>query len=172
MSRIVFLTVAIFAVLIFASSLSPDDAVRAEVVRVVDGDTVIVHVNDTGTDERVRMLNLDTPEVSASTAQERCFAEEAKVYVSSRLPVGTEVQLATDRVERDRYERLLAGIQPDESDRVIQIDIAARGLGVAAYYGDNDRYLNDVESAERSAKREKAGMWDPNHHCHRATDSG
>lgn len=78
----------------------------AELVRVVDGDTIIVVYN--GKKERVRFIAENAPELSEPGGP------EAKAAVEKRLgPPGSHLRLIFPRGHiRDRYARLLATPYP------------------------------------------------------------
>jgi micrococcal nuclease len=81
-------------------------AETAAVVRVVDGDTLVV---DRGNgDERVRIVGVDTPETVAPNAPVECYGPEASAYVTDLL-TGATVRLESDpsQADSDRYGRLL-----------------------------------------------------------------
>ena len=77
---------------------------RAQVVRVVDGDTMAFSV-DLGLDVRinltVRIYGIDTPEMG--TVEGR----EAKAEAQRLMPVGSEVVLTTVKDRREKYGRYL-----------------------------------------------------------------
>ena len=77
----------------------------ARVVRVVDGDTVVVRTG--GRDERVRYIGVDTPESVKPGTPVQCFAKAASA-ANKRLVEGREVRLVLDAETRDRYGRRLA----------------------------------------------------------------
>lgn len=68
----------------------------ARVVRVIDGDTVILEGG-----ERLRYLGVDTPELN------ECYGREAFLF-NANLVKGKTLALYFDRQKRDRYQRLLA----------------------------------------------------------------
>src|SRR5438132_8306846 len=78
----------------------------AAVERVVDGDTIIVHIG--GRRERVRLIGIDTPESVKPNTPVQCFAIEASNRTKALLPPGTPVRLVADVEQRDKYKRLLA----------------------------------------------------------------
>ena len=77
------------------------------VTRVVDGDTLKVHV--AGREETVRVLGIDTPELHKPGTPVECGARAA-ARAMERFAAGRRVELVTDpsQDERDRYGRLLA----------------------------------------------------------------
>ena len=77
----------------------------ARVLRVVDGDTILVAVG--GRQERVRYIGVDTPETVKPHTRVQCFGKRASA-ANHRLVDGREVRLVADAEARDRYGRLLA----------------------------------------------------------------
>src|SRR6185436_4825604 len=81
--------------------------VHAVIVRVIDGDTVVVHL-DLGWhtwrhDEHVRLNGIDAPERTDPVRW-----AEAKAFVERLLPAGTEVLLVSEKLEK--YGRALGRI--------------------------------------------------------------
>ena len=85
----------------------------ATVVRVVDGDTIVVRLGDRT--ETVRLIGIDTPESVARDRPDECYGAEASSRLAELLPPGTAVQLTRDVEPRDMYDRLLAYVhRPDD----------------------------------------------------------
>src|SRR5437870_518106 len=68
--------------------------VSATVVHVVDGDTIVVALDD-GHPETVRVLGADTPETVDPRKPVQCFGPEASAYAKAHLS-GRSVQLEFD----------------------------------------------------------------------------
>lgn len=130
---------------------------QAEVVRVVDGDTVIVQTED-GEEERVRLLLIDTPESVHPTEPEQLFGKESSEYAKEILREGDVVELEVGNPERDRYDRLLAYVWIDGVN-FNQLMIEKGYARVAYVYEPNTKYLKEFEEAERRAKEEKENIW-------------
>jgi micrococcal nuclease len=152
--------------LLTVSSLSisavPTWAQEADVVGVVDGDTVDVSID--GVETRVRILNMNAPEDNAITGKSECLGPEATAALESLLPPGSTVELAYDDVRHDRYGRLLAKVITANGTSVGGAMIA-EGLAVPAEYGDNVRYLAESNSALTQAQRAKAGIFSAELEC-------
>ncbi len=133
----------------------------ATVLRVVDGDTVDVEFE--GAEERVRLLNVDTPETKHPDLPVQCLGPEATEWLAQRLPEGTRVELTFDEEKRDKYDRLLAGVF--ESESLINAELAREGLGAPMLVEPNDRFLPEVEAAWGEARSNQRGMFDPQHEC-------
>lgn len=96
---------ALFATLTL--SACEEDGIDAVVTNVVDGDTIDVQYD--GQEQRVRLLNIDTPETVDPDVEPECLGPEATAFLESMLPTGTEVRLEADEEVTDRYGRYLAG---------------------------------------------------------------
>lgn len=105
--------------------------VRAVVVRVCDGDTVVVDIPEyppvIGKSIRVRLAGVNAPERRDPAPAMRRAAEQSRQAMAALLPPGTAVTLT--RIRRDKYFRLnavvlvagrdaadLAGLTPRISD--------------------------------------------------------
>lgn len=129
----------------------------ATVVRVVDGDTVVVDVG--GTEESVRLIGIDTPESVARDRPNECFGAEASARLESLLPVGTAVRLTRDVEPRDMYDRLLAYVQRRSDGLFVNAAQVADGYAEAKDYPPNTAYRDDFEAAERAARSAELGLW-------------
>jgi len=80
--------------------------VEATIVRVVDGDTIVVKLK--GREEKVRLIGIDCPEsVHADESRNTAAGKRASEFTSSILPSGTIVYLQKDESDRDQHGRLL-----------------------------------------------------------------
>ena len=139
-----------------SASPSGDGRVAASVERVVDGDTIVVVLD--GTSERVRLLNIDTPESVDPDREVECLGPEAADYLEGLLPVGLEVTLAFDIERRDRYDRLLAAVfTPDGT--LVNAQVAAAGFADVVVFGANDRFEPDIRAAVERAQDAGLGIW-------------
>ncbi len=131
---------------------STDEAI---IHRVIDGDTVDVRMY--GNVQRVRLLNVNSPEDNAATGVAECMGAEATAALEKLLPKGTTVTLRYDSEHYDRYDRLLAGVFVD--DTLVNAEMAREGLAVPMVVGDNTLFIEDVESAVADAKSAEAGIF-------------
>lgn len=126
------------------------DGTRGVVVRVSDGDTIVVDLDDGG-DERVRMLGIDTPEAGD---QPECGATTATEHLRSLLPDGTEVRLVGDpsQDDRDVYDRALRFVHRASDD--LDVNLAQVEAGHAEVYIFRDQPFTRADqylAAERDA---------------------
>lgn len=131
------------------------------VVRVVDGDTIVVRRD--GEDERVRLLNVDTPETKHPDEPVECLGPETTEYLESQLSRGDEVRLEYDEERTDRYDRTLAGVY--KGDALLNAEIARNGYGTAVVYEPNRRFYPEVLTAQEEAEDSELGLFDPDIEC-------
>jgi micrococcal nuclease len=130
------------------------DGRRATIVRVVDGDTLVVDG-----DERVRLIGINTPETKDPRRPVECFGREASAAAEALLPPGTEVVLEADVEATDRYGRTLAYVRRLPDGLFVNLDLVARGFAEVATYPPNVRYVDDLVAAQREAREQDRGLW-------------
>jgi micrococcal nuclease len=131
--------------------------VRGTVVRVVDGDTVIVAGG--GRREDVRLLGIDTPETVDPRRPVGCFGPEASAY-TKHLLTGRRVRLEYDRVRRDRYGRTLAYVYLDVSPPVfVDARLVALGFARTLSIPPNTRHASQLARLEQGAALAGRGLW-------------
>lgn len=143
-----------------AADGGPDGSTeRAQVVRVVDGDTIVVRIG--GRDERVRYIGLDAPEVANAGAgtDAECGGDEARA-ANDRLVAGEEVVLERDVSDRDRFGRLLRHAWlPNGTWRLIGLELVEEGAVEARSYPPDTTRDAELDAAERRARDQEAGIW-------------
>lgn len=128
------------------------------VVRVVDGDTLVVDVG--GEEEKVRLIGIDAPEsVHPDATRNTEAGAEASGFLKSLVSPGQKVYLQRDVSDRDRYGRLLRYVWLDEpvnpdaaaeaQKGMLNALIVASGYAVAADYAPDTRYSVLFHSLER-----------------------
>ena len=132
-----------------------DSRTSALVVRVIDGDTLVVSLG--GVDTTIRLLNIDTPETKDPNKAVECLGPEASAFLKSLLPQGTSVELEYDGEKLDRYGRTLAGVWFREL--LVNAEIARVGLGAPVQYNGQVKLLPLVEAAAEEAKRLEKGAY-------------
>ncbi|HEY8504395.1 MAG TPA: thermonuclease family protein [Gemmataceae bacterium] len=132
---------------------------RAEVVRVVDGDTIIVRLR--GREERLRYIGIDAPESVTPDAPVECFGPEASDE-NRRLVEGKTVYLEADVEGRDRFGRLLRYVylsEDGDEDDFVNLLLVAGGYAEAGNYPPNERHSDTLFAAEREARQAGRGLW-------------
>jgi micrococcal nuclease len=130
---------------------------EATVVRVVDGDTIVVALGEAT--ETVRLIGIDTPESVARDRPDECFGAEASHRLAELLPPGTAVLLTRDVEPRDLYDRLLAYVQRPDDGLFVNADLVAGGYAEAKDYPPNTTHRPEFERAERAARGAGLGLW-------------
>jgi micrococcal nuclease len=141
----------------------PADAEPMIVVRVVDGDTIRVVAEpdssvEAGGSIRVRLLNVDAPEVGRDGAPDECGAAQASRLVESMLAPGDLVWAAADLEDRDVHDRPLRAVWTAEGDFVNE-RLVADGWAVAVLFPPNERFHAVMVAAERRARAAGVGVW-------------
>lgn len=135
--------------------------VPAEVVRATDGDTLVVNV--AGTEERVRLLYLDTPESKGNSHGEaKPEGKLASEFMDLQAKPGSAVTLwgPGSDLQRDRYERILAVVVTSRGDTLQERVITAGWSPLWEKYGKADpKWRELLVAAQAKAKADKAGAW-------------
>ncbi len=135
-------------------ALGPGEAV---VKRVVDGDTIVVHLG--GRDERVRLIGIDTPETVDPRKPVQCFGKEASAHTHDLLPPGTVVRLERDVEAHDRYDRLLAYVYRVSDGVFVNLALARDGYAQMLTIPPNVAYVDQFRAAVADARRAGRGLW-------------
>lgn len=128
------------------------------VVRVVDGDTIVVNVK--GAQEKVRLIGVDTPETVDPRGSVQCFGEEASAFTKSLLEkqvVRLEADASQD--DRDKYGRLLRYVFLN--DTLINKELISLGYGHEYTYRRPYKYQKEFKNAEKNSRDSKKGLWSP-----------
>jgi micrococcal nuclease len=133
------------------------NADQVVVTNLVDGDTFDAAFAD-GRSERIRMLNIDTPETKDPDQDVECLGVEAAEHLASLLPVGTRVALEYDEDRTDSYGRTLAGVFAADR-KLINAEMARAGLAVPIVVGGNDRFYPLVLAARDEAAAQNRGLY-------------
>jgi endonuclease YncB( thermonuclease family) len=129
----------------------------ATVERVVDGDTIVVHVS--GRRERVRLVGIDTPESVKPNTPVQCFAIQASNRTKALLPPGTGVRLVRDVEERDRYRRLLAYVYRLRDGLFVNLALVREGYASPYTFPPNVAHADEFVSAAAEARAGGRGLW-------------
>ena len=129
-----------------------------KVIRVVDGDTIVIKYN--GKYEKVRFLCVNTPEsVHPDKKQNIPMGKVASNYAKKKL-AGKYVELEFEGSRRrGYYGRLLAYVFVDWKN--INLDLVRQGLSpYYTKYGKSQKYDAEFSAAEKKARKEKLNIWE------------
>lgn len=124
----------------------PGGGDTVEVLRVLDGDSLLVDLN--GSEAEVRLLGINAPE------RDECFADEAASLL--RELSGERVRLIG--TETDRFGRLLRYAYT-AADVSVGHELLARGAAIALSIDHAER--NRFKAAEQEAFAARIGRWQP-----------
>lgn len=124
-------------------SLSQDTIVT----RVIDGDTIVISNGD-----RIRLLGINAPEKGEKYYEESTQRLEELVY-------DKEVKLERDKLDKDKYGRLLRYVYTD--DNFVNLQLLKEGY-VVIDIGYSLIYEDQFRDAEDYAKGKKLGLWSLN----------
>lgn len=145
----------LLGLLLVAGAAAGQDQARVE--SVADGDTI--HVRVRGDRVTVRLIGVDTPELSDRHdpgAAPQPFAREATAFTRARL-VGRQVRLEYERGDRlDRFGRTLAYVFLDEA--FFNRELVREGYA-RAYTRYPFRFREQFVADEAAARRARRGLW-------------
>lgn len=130
-----------------------DHDATATVTRVVDGDTIDISPSVEGR-SRVRLIGMDTPEVSFGTQP---YGPEASDFAKQELE-GEEVGLELDIQKVDPYGRLLAYVYLSDGE-MFNETLLEEGFAQVATFPPNVKYVDRFLEAQREARKANRGLW-------------
>lgn len=122
---------------------------RAQVVNVIDGDTVDVRLD--GRDYRLRYIGVDTPE------RDEPYYREASA-ANRNFVEGATVTLVKDVSETDRFGRLLRYVYLDDGT-FVNAELIAGGYGRVVSFPPDVAQLDYFTDLQRDAREAERGMW-------------
>lgn len=121
------------------------------VVRVVDGDTVVLASGET-----VRYLCVDTPETVNPNMTAEPYGPEATDR-NRDLVEGKAVRLESDVSERDHYGRLLRYVWI--GDTLVNAELIRGGYGHETCRSPDTKYRTMMRELEKEARVHQRGLW-------------
>ena len=152
------------------ASPSKEEALqKATLIRVVDGDTIII-LNENDENEYIRLIGIDTPEsVHPDDERNTEYGNIASNYTKSLLSGTTTVFLQYDEERTDQYGRTLAYVWLSPgADLTSRQDIASfmlngilirNGYAIDRTYPPNIKYADIFAELRQEAEATKAGFW-------------
>ncbi|MCW2994474.1 MAG: thermonuclease family protein [Conexibacter sp.] len=138
---------------------APAGARIARVVRVVDGDTLLVALGGAGgARERVRLIGIDTPETVKPDTPVQCFGKRASAE-THRLLDDQGVRLVVGTEARDRYGRLLAYAYRTSDGLFVNESLVRGGFARTLSIAPNTRYAARFAALAGQARDAGRGLW-------------
>lgn len=147
----------------FSTSLISSGKEFAQIVKVVDGDTITVSLN--GKNETIRIIGINTPETVDPRKTVECFGIEAsnkaREYFKEK---DYKVYLEKDPTqgERDKYQRLLRYVFTDNGDSDYGLMMIATGYAYEYTYNTPYKYQAEYKKAQAEAENKRLGLWADN----------
>lgn len=139
-----------------SEAVSNPAAEMRRVLRVIDGDTIVLSPN-----EKVRLIGVDAPETAHPRKVVECFGKNAKEFTRAAVE-GKTVRLVFDeantrRKHKDKYGRTLGYLYTEEG---IHLNAELIRQGYAhAYTRFPFRYIVEFRQMERLARSQAVGLW-------------
>lgn len=134
-----------------------------KVVRVVDGDTIVVHMN--GEDKKVRLIGIDTPEsVGKYLKNPELYGKASSTFAQEQLE-GKRVFLEKDVSDTDRYGRLLRYVwleQPNDETidtQMFNVILLLKGYASILSISPDVKYSDYFLLCEEVAREKHIGIW-------------
>ena len=130
---------------------------QGQVIKVFDGDTVLVRIK--GHEEFIRLREIDAPEMGSRKRQgQEPWGRKAMEFALPRLK-DRKVRLETDgREERDAYGRFLAYVFIGDS--FLNQEMVQSGNAFFYRAPIRGKYAARLEEAEETARNKGIGVWD------------
>ena len=142
--------ITLLLALLITHCLVQADTLTGRVVRVTDGDTIVV-LDSANVQHKIRLTGIDAPE------RKQAFGTKSKEHLSDSV-AGKFVVVDYDK--RDRYERILGKVLLSEQD----MNLEQIKAGLAWHYkkyqkeqAPSDREL--YSETEIEARKDKRGLW-------------
>lgn len=150
-------------------SLAGESRQQARVIKVVDGDTIVVEIGFRR--EHVRLIGIDTPESKPNRHAEKqardrnldqktilTMGNQAANHARALLPKKSTVHLEFDVEKRDQYNRLLAYVWLSNGTMANE-EIVKAGYAYLLTVPPNVRYRQQLAAAFSEARRDQRGLW-------------
>lgn len=141
---------------------SSSERVSAELLRVVDGDTIVVGIDQV--EYKIRLIGIDTPEsVHSDSSKNNEYGQMASDYAKELLENQETVWIEYDQEVEDRYGRQLGYVwlDPAEEDLLYMLNyiLVVNGYAVNKEFPPNTRYADCFQEACCQAMNENTGLW-------------
>lgn len=145
----------------------PENWEVGQVLRTVDGDTLVVNID--GKETRVRMIGINTPESVHPSGIVEYYGQESSDFTKEQL-TGRTIYLESDVSPEDQYQRALRYIwlglpqstspTQEEFDKLFYNGILVkRGYAREIIYEPNTKHQDILYRYEQEAIRGQKGLW-------------
>lgn len=130
----------------------------AQVIRVVDGDTLVVTVGVI--EEKIRVIGINSPESVDPRKPVECFGREASAHAKELL-IGQSVSLVSDPSQdnRDKYQRLLRYVYVNNGIGDFGKRMLQDGYAHEYTYDLPYQHQQEYQQTQQQAQQSKKGLW-------------
>lgn len=144
------------------------DLVEAALLNVVDGDTLDVSIG--GTECRIRLIGIDTPEsVHSEASKNTVWGTYASDHTKEILYNTATVYLEYDEEPTDKYGRTLAYVwlSTDRTNisNMLNAKILSDGYAINKEYAPNLKYAETFSDLRTNAQNTNTGLWSEEGFC-------
>lgn len=129
-----------------------DTFIKVKVIKVIDGDTVILENG-----QKLRYVSIDTPELYTPTGIPQIFAFKAYKF-NKELTEGKTLFLELSSRKKDKYGRLLGELYFENKTSVSEI-LVRQGLAFVCYYPDSEKFYKKYLEIQKIALEERKGIF-------------
>lgn len=129
--------------------------VSFRVVRVVDGDTIVINYG--AKKEKLRLIGINTPEIKHPTKGQEVFGREASAYAKKLLD-NRDIEVKFDVQKRDKYGRLLGYVYLEDGT-FVNANLIEQGYAQVMTVPPNVKYADYFKRLQRKAKSAEKGLW-------------
>ena len=146
-------------------SNSPIEPGVFDLVRVVDGDTLIVgNADDRSEQFRIRLIAADVPELARGSTPAEPFAQEAMDFTTRMIEMaGNRVRIAYDGEELDKWRRTRALVyltMPDGSEMLLNEELIRQGYAhVRLQFSYSQSLKLKFAVAEIETRKHRRNIW-------------
>lgn len=129
------------------------------VIRVVDGDTYLLNIS--GTETKVRLIGVDTPESVAPETYDKENTEEGIMVsdiVKEKIKEGDILNVEYDVSKNDNYGRTLAYLY-FSNGVMVQDWLLSNGYAQVMTIQPNSKYADHFAELEQAAMERGEGLW-------------
>ncbi len=130
-------------------------SLQYEVIRAIDGDTLLLSLY--GTETTVRLIGVDAPESVHPDAEKNTPEGEYASQWMKAFITGKKVSLEYDQELTDQYGRTLAYVYVD--GHLLEDYLLTVGMARTLTMEPNTRYRHHFELLEKEARNGGAGFW-------------
>lgn len=128
-----------------------------EVIRVVDGDTLLVNIDNTN--EKVRLIGIDTPESVHSDPNKNTEEGNIASAWSKTLLMDQQIYLEYDVEKTDKYGRILAYVYLEDGITMVNRLLVEQGMAQVMTIEPNSKYSDEFNDLQNKAKGSNNGFW-------------